>query len=172
MEALFGGDLGDGSRYVSEASTATMSVEKCLAVCCKAAVDEAGASAAAELSDALALGSDAAAGAAGARPSQGVLENAAGKALIHHLVRRPEEVAAQVEARVHDVATREVMLSSVVPLLCQAALRWERISGGGGGDGEKQPQAQSAALTFLACFLPLPQPQEEGAGAGAGAGAG
>ena len=167
MEALFGGDLGDGSRYVSEASTATMSVEKCLAVCCKAAVDQAGASAAAELSDALALGGDAAA--AGARPSQGVLENAAGKALIHHLVRRPGEVAAQVEARVHDVATREVMLSSVVPLLCQAALRWERISGGGGVDGEKQqqqqqpPQAQSAALTFLACFLPLPQPQEEGA---------
>ncbi|KAJ9468885.1 hypothetical protein DIPPA_04495 [Diplonema papillatum] len=110
----------DGGAYVSETSTAVLSLEKCLAVCCKSGASEA------------------------------LAGNAVGKAVVHHLLRQPAEVARVLLQRAFDVATRDVVCGDVVPFVARIAA---------GGSRRQQPPRDA----FSELSLSPEDPTEAGA---------
>eukprot|EP01063_Lacrimia_lanifica_P002731 TRINITY_DN11467_c0_g1_i1.p1 TRINITY_DN11467_c0_g1~~TRINITY_DN11467_c0_g1_i1.p1 ORF type:complete len:1072 (+),score=270.27 TRINITY_DN11467_c0_g1_i1:2334-5549(+) len=126
MEALAAGGMGgmgisagDDGMYVNEASCAVLSVEKCLAVVSRVGVGD-------EL-----------------------MGHAAGQALLHHLLKRPQALGLEVLKMVFDVATRQTCLASLIPFLAKAAVQAGSVDGAEGDQPPPETQDVDAPLMSL-----------------------
>ena len=105
MDAMMNGlDAGKDGMYVSEASTALLSIDKSLAVSCKVVQD-----------------------AGGASKTQAVMQSAAGSALVHHFVKHSADVAEEVCKCIANARTRDAAVSGVIPVLVETGLKWSQV---------------------------------------------